>query len=55
MSEWQSRSLDARFLLDSGLLFEINRTVLHLFGIALTADVIEILGVQPPQELAPSV
>jgi hypothetical protein len=32
---WQDKKLDAKFLLDSGLLFEINRTTLHLLGISL--------------------
>lgn len=27
-----------RFLIDSGLLFEINRATLHIFGIALAAS-----------------
>lgn len=33
--EWQDRELDVDFVIDSGLLFEINRSVLHLFGIGL--------------------
>lgn len=38
MSEtnWAERSADFKFLADSGLLFEINRSILHLFGLALT-------------------
>jgi hypothetical protein len=30
---------EAKFLLDTGLLFEINRLVLHKFGLALVVDV----------------
>jgi len=33
---WKTIELNASFLVDSGLLFEINRSILHLFGIALT-------------------
>lgn len=36
---WQAAPLDIDFLLDSGLLFEINRTTLHILGIALTVKV----------------
>ena len=36
-SPWATRPLDFAYLVDSGLLFEINRTVLHLVGVALTA------------------
>jgi hypothetical protein len=36
MKNWKDRELDFEFLLDSGLLFEINRSTLHLIGIALT-------------------
>ncbi len=34
---WASKPADVKFLLDSGLLFEINRQVLHPLGLALTA------------------
>jgi hypothetical protein len=30
---------EAKFLLDSGLLFEINRTILHKFGLALAVGI----------------
>lgn len=33
---WHTKELTPDYLLDSGLLFEINRTVLNLFGIAIT-------------------
>lgn len=36
--DWKSRPLDASYLLDSGLLFEINRTTLHPLGLALTVS-----------------
>lgn len=36
MSEWMQKPLDIQYLLDSGLLFEINRSILHMLGIALT-------------------
>lgn len=32
---WIDKKLDAAFLLESGLLFEINRTILHPIGISL--------------------
>src|SRR5688572_5972392 len=32
---WKDRPVDEKFLLDSGLLFEINRQILHLVGIAI--------------------
>lgn len=32
---WAERPVDPEFLHQSGLLFEINRTVLHLIGVAL--------------------
>jgi hypothetical protein len=32
---WADKPLTPDYLLDSGLLFEINRTILHLFGIAI--------------------
>lgn len=35
MQEWLNRPVDAQFLIDSGLLFEINRQFTHLFGIAI--------------------
>lgn len=34
--DWKERKLDPIFLLDSGLLFEINRQFLHPVGLALT-------------------
>lgn len=34
--DWASCPLDASYLVDSGLLFEINRLFLHPFGIGLT-------------------
>lgn len=30
-----------RFLLDNGLIFEINRTILHQFGMVLSVDIDE--------------
>lgn len=33
---WKDRTIDPQFLIDSGLLFEINRTILHPVGLALT-------------------
>lgn len=33
---WKEKKLDPIFLLDSGLLFEINRQFLHPLGLALT-------------------
>jgi hypothetical protein len=33
---WNQREVNPQFLIDSGLLFEINRTVLHPLGLALT-------------------
>lgn len=36
MRDWAKDEVDAKFLADSGLLFELNRTVLHLVGVALT-------------------
>lgn len=36
--EWEKRVIDANFLIDSGLVFEINRTILHLVGLALTVE-----------------
>lgn len=32
---WAAREVDASYLVDSGLLFELNRHILHQFGIAL--------------------
>ncbi len=32
---WASRKADGQFLIDSGLLFEINHQVLHLVGLSL--------------------
>lgn len=37
MSEWKERELDVAYLLDSGILFEINRSFLHQLGIAMVA------------------
>lgn len=34
-NKWLERPVDVSFLLDSGLLFEINRSILHLVGVAL--------------------
>lgn len=34
-SEWMRKPVDIQYLLDSGLLFEINRSILHLLGIAM--------------------
>jgi hypothetical protein len=34
VDNWKSRPVDNDFLLDSGLLFEINRSILHLVGLA---------------------
>ena len=32
---WQKKKMDPAYLLESGLLFEINRTILHPIGLAL--------------------
>lgn len=32
---WKNKKVDAAFLLESGLLFEINRAILHPIGISL--------------------
>lgn len=37
-TDWSKKKLDAKWLIDSGLLFEINRNVLHIVGVALTFD-----------------
>ncbi len=37
MSQWKTREIDAAYLLDSGILFEINRSFLHQLGIAMVA------------------
>jgi hypothetical protein len=34
MEDWKNRPVDAAYLMDSGLLFEINRQILHMFGIS---------------------
>lgn len=36
MTNWREREIDAAYLLDSGILFEINRSLLHQIGMALT-------------------
>ena len=36
MSNWSDRTADFQFLIDSGLLFEINRSILNPLGLALT-------------------
>ncbi|NJO18713.1 MAG: hypothetical protein HC877_24235 [Thioploca sp.] len=48
---------DAKFLLETGLLFEINRTILHKFGYALVIDTdynnkrkVVIVGLFEPNE-----
>lgn len=41
MTESKKITDSARFLLDNGLLFEINRTILHPFGLALEIGVEE--------------
>ena len=35
MRTWESDQLDVEYLADSGLLFKINQTVTHLFGIGV--------------------
>lgn len=35
MTDWTNKELDAAYLLESGILFEINRAILHPFGISL--------------------
>lgn len=35
MNDWLTATADFKFLLDSGLLFEINRQILNPFGLAL--------------------
>lgn len=34
--EWQERIVDGQFLVDSGLLYMINREILHPIGLALS-------------------
>jgi len=34
--DWKKDAIDEKYFLDSGLLFHINRTTLHLLGLALT-------------------
>lgn len=36
--DWSKKKLDAKYLADSGLLFEINRSVLHVVGVSLAFD-----------------
>lgn len=36
--KWLNKPLTPQFLIDSGLLYEINRTVLHLMGIRLAVN-----------------
>lgn len=36
-NNWENRPADIPFLIDSGLLFEINRQLTHPFGIAIVA------------------
>lgn len=38
-SEWANRPVDIDFLIDSGLLFEINREVLHPLGVRMVVRV----------------
>jgi hypothetical protein len=40
-SQWATRPVDIDFVIDSGLLFEINHTVLHPLGLAMTVKVDE--------------
>lgn len=35
--EWMEKPADIQLLLDSGMLFEINRTMLHPLGLSITA------------------
>ncbi len=35
MTDWMNKELDAAYLLESGILFEINRSILHQLGIAM--------------------
>lgn len=35
MRDWNSDTIDVDYLMDSGLLFKINQTVMHLFGIGI--------------------
>ncbi len=37
--DWKSDPIDIDYLIDSGLLFKVNQTVFHLFGIALSVKV----------------
>lgn len=38
MRDWDNDKIDGAYLLDSGILFEINRGFLHLFGISLVVN-----------------
>ncbi len=42
--DWATDPLDFDFMIDSGLLFELNRTVLHPFGIGLVVRVAATTG-----------
>jgi hypothetical protein len=37
-TDWSARKLDPDYLADSGLLFALNRTVLHLIGVGLAVE-----------------
>ncbi len=34
--DWKTRTVDIQYLIDAGILFEINRTLMHPFGLAMT-------------------
>jgi len=42
MEEWKDRKMDAAFILESGLLFEINRTILHPIGLSMVVKKDEV-------------
>ena len=38
MEEWKTKKADAAYLLESGLLFEINRSIMHPVGLAMVVS-----------------
>jgi hypothetical protein len=48
---WLQRPANAQFLIDSGLLFEINRTILHLVGLALTVNKEGVISIKDSRSM----
>ncbi len=44
--DWKARRVDGAYLVDSGLLFEINRSTLHLVGISMFVNPDGSLGLR---------